>query len=388
MKKVLAAFLLCGVMSFLLSGCGLLTDKKEAPHTDETTESVAYVTQETTADITVTTFCETVTTDFTTEVQETTGELTTSATVTTEAVTESTTEYTSQHTVTVTPTYEGSTPLLYKVTDSKGDYLWLFGTIHVGRQDYYPLPDYVNRAFEQSDSIAVEIDVSKFEKNYLSQIVALKKMTYNDKTKIKDHIPEETYNRAVEILKENGKYSEAVDSYKPVLWSNFIDNCAIQSLGADASLGIDRHFISRAKELRKPVLQIESAGQQYSMLGGFSDGLQLLMLQSSVNSYGKPEKAKADLDEMMDLWYEGNEAEFTAYLSRESGNDNEVVAALLEEYNKAMFTDRNKKMTDYAVRKLRRGEKVFICVGTAHIIGDDGMVVRLRNKGYTVELVR
>ena len=389
MRKRILAFMLCALICFGFSGCGKSDEK--LTDTGETTVSVPLFQQETS--------------DVTTSEAETTEaatELTTEAVTTEVTVTEETTTSLWQSGgngtdgATVTPpapedkkeSYNGSTPLLYKVTDNKGHCVWLFGSIHVGREDYYPLPDYVYNAFDMSDALAVEIDVKKFEKNYLAQIISLKKLTYNDNTTIKDHLPEKTYNQAVEILKENGMYSESMESYKPVLWSNFIDNNAIKKLGAASEYGVDVHLIARANDLKKPILQIETAGQQYGMLGSFSEALQVLMLQSSVNSYGQPEKVKADLDEMMDMWYKGDETEFTSYLARDSKNDNEVVAALMEEYNKAMFTDRNKKMTDYAVRQLRKGKKVFICVGAAHVIGDDGMVKRLRDLGYKVEAVR
>ena len=38
------------------------------------------------------------------------------------------------------------TPLLYQVTDAEGHTIWLFGSIHVGREDFYPLPEYVTSA--------------------------------------------------------------------------------------------------------------------------------------------------------------------------------------------------------------------------------------------------
>ena len=37
-------------------------------------------------------------------------------------------------------------PLLYKVTDGEGNTAWLFGSIHVGQDYFYPLPDYVTEA--------------------------------------------------------------------------------------------------------------------------------------------------------------------------------------------------------------------------------------------------
>ena len=65
-----------------------------------------------------------------------------------------------------------------------------------------------------------------------------------------------------------------------------------------------------------------------------------------------------------------------------------IPKALYDEYYKAMITDRNDNMTDYAVDALDSGEEVFICVGAAHVIGDGAIAENLRELGYTVEMVR
>ena len=59
---------------------------------------------------------------------------------------------------TTAPVSKGSTPLLYKATSENGGEVWLFGSIHVGNDDMYPLPDYVNNAYNEADSLAVEVD--------------------------------------------------------------------------------------------------------------------------------------------------------------------------------------------------------------------------------------
>ncbi len=284
---------------------------------------------------------------------------------------------------------EGSTPLLYKVTDESGNTAWLFGSIHIGRDDFYPLPDYVMNAFEGSDALAVEADIVAFESDMNAQMDVLLPMMYMDGTDISDHIPEEVYVSAVDILEENDLYNFALDYYIISLWWNFVDNCAYLQLEVDIEGGIDRFLLDKAKEEGKEVLEVESVEFQYGMMADFSEELQLYLLESSIESYGDLDAMKAELDEMMDLWAEGNEEKFAAYLNEES--DEEMTAeeeALYEEYNKAMLTDRNIGMADYAEEALKSGKEVFICVGAAHIVGDDAVVELLRDRGYTVEIVR
>jgi hypothetical protein len=42
-------------------------------------------------------------------------------------------------------------------------------------------------------------------------------------------------------------------------------------------------------------------------------------------------------------------------------------------------------MTEKIEAYLRKGEAVFIVVGAAHLVGKDGILERLKVKGYTVE---
>lgn len=277
-------------------------------------------------------------------------------------------------------------PLLYKVTDDEGNVVWLFGSIHVGREDFYPLPDYVLDAFNGSDALAVEADVIAFERDIGAQVKVLKKFIYTDGTKISKHIPKETYNAARQILKENKVYNYSLDYYSPIIWSSVVDNCLYEKIGADAKLGIDRHLMDLADDSDKEILEVESVDFQYNMLNSFSNELQLFLLQSSVYNYNKFEKSKEEIDELLDMWANGDEDEFYEYFENEE--DENWDKDLHEEYNNAMIVERNKNMTKYAEQALKSGEEIFICVGAAHVVGEGAMAEQLRDLGYTVEVIR
>ncbi len=281
-----------------------------------------------------------------------------------------------------------STPLLYKVTDKNGNVTWLFGSIHIGREDFYPLPDYVLDAFDGSDALAVEADIVAFEKDMGAQMDALSLMMYSDGTDITDHISEELYDKAAEILEDNGMYIFGLDYYIVSLWWNFVDNCALIQLDVDVEGGIDRFLIDRAYKADKKVMEIESAEFQYGMMAGFSEELQIWLLEDSIEAYGDLEAYEESLDTMMDLWVSGDEEEFAAYLNSEVEFDNKEEERLYAEYNKAMLEDRNLVMTRFAEEALASGKEIFICVGAAHVVGEGAMAELLAERGYTVEIVR
>ncbi len=278
-------------------------------------------------------------------------------------------------------------PLLYKVSDESGNVVWLFGSIHVGEEDFYPLPDYVTDAFEGSDSLAVEFDIVAFEKDMNAQVAALQQLVYMDGTTIEDHISPELYEEAKAILEDAGLYSFALDYYLPVLWFSFIDSAFYEKVEADSTLGVDMHMINLAYEQGKDVLDVESAEFQYGMLAGFSPELQELLLESSVESY-YDDDGEAQLKLMMETWQKGDEEAFDALINTPPVFEDEHEEALYAEYNDAMVTQRNVSMADFAEDALLSGEEVFICVGAAHIVGSGAMAELLAQRGYTVEIVR
>lgn len=284
-------------------------------------------------------------------------------------------------------TRQETKPLLYRVTDESGNAVWLFGSIHVGREEYYPLPDYVLNAFDGADALAVEADIVAFEEDVNQQVEAMMPLVYLDGTTIKDHISQELYDQSVAALEGFDTYMSALDMYCPALWSSLIDSLLIEQLGADSNLGIDRHLLERAKETQKEILEIESAASQYQMLADFSDEVQALMLEGSVEMCQDPDAARGDLKELMDLWASGDEQAFATYLA---GSDEDMTAEekeLYEEYNQAMLTNRNLLMAEHAEGALLSGKEVFICVGAAHVIGEGSMTQLLAQWGYTVERI-
>lgn len=279
------------------------------------------------------------------------------------------------------------TPLLYRVTDDDGNVAWLFGSVHVGRENFYPLPDYVIEAYNDSDSLAVEFDIVAFENDLTKQYAALAPMIYKDGSSIEDHIPSSLYENAVEILKEYDSYSSVMDMYCPAFWSSMIESLMIEEIGADADLGIDKHMLNLAHEEDKEILNIESAEFQYQMMADFDNDVQQLLLESAVESYNKKSMASASLQVLMNLWSTGNEKMLEKYFNSSDSKMNDAQKQIYQKYQKAMITDRNLSMAEFTEDALSSGDEVFICVGAAHIVGEGALVDLLSNRGYTVECV-
>ena len=88
-----------------------------------------------------------------------------------------------------------NTPLLLEVTqEGSTNKLYLFGSIHASDESMYPLPEYVMKAYKNSDEIAVEFDLIEYMQDMSNQIESLAKFIIPDGKTVNDYLELEDYN--------------------------------------------------------------------------------------------------------------------------------------------------------------------------------------------------
>lgn len=274
-------------------------------------------------------------------------------------------------------------PLFWKATSENGSVIWLFGGISEGKESFYPLPENIISAFNKSPVLAVEFNVSAL----LTDIdLQYKLMTdyqfYNDGTKVSDIIDSQLFDETVKILSACGVYSPGFESLKPVFLQSLVDSLISAKAGLSDEYSLDSYFISNAEKSGKKIFEIESAEEQYKILSSFSSELQELMLSETVKGY-KDRSAFALRSQLADAWQKGD-AEF---LENQTIIPKEKRFGCYLEYHQKMFENRNQKMLDYCVSQLQSGEEAFVCVGLAHLLGNDGIINKLSSLGFTVERI-
>ena len=293
-----------------------------------------------------------------------------------------------------------ATPLFYHVTGADGQEMWLLGTIHVGDERTGFLPQEIYDAFAASDALALEIDSEAFDLQLEQDEDLQSKVSdayyYSDGTTAKDLLDEEIYEIAVKFMKATGNYTEDTDYLKLSMWENSISNFYLQQgHQLHPEQGVEERLTKLAKEQEKPIREVESSLFQIQMLTGWSDQLQILMLEDMLAS--DAQEYWEDVSELYELWCAGDEEALRKELSEEpdlSELTEEELAEynaslpLLEEYDKGMNFNRNEGMLDVAIDYLESGDVVFYAVGLAHLLDEsNGLVDALRDAGYTVELV-
>ena len=244
-----------------------------------------------------------------------------------------------------------ATPLLYEVTKNGSENkIYLFGSIHVADDRAYPMQDKIIEAYKNSDYLAVEFDLIKYEKDLQEQIDTMTLLAYADGSTIKDHMYEDSYNLMVNYLKENKMYNSLYDYYKPALFYSLISNVQAIKSELDAEKGIDMYFLEKAKKDKKEIIELESAMYQYNMLASFPDEMYDYMIKYSIlNDEYLVESTK----KLYEAWLAGNVDDIIMY---SMGEDEFVEQGTYDEYENieeqlSLYDDkliyvRNREMTE------------------------------------------
>ncbi|WP_238884126.1 TraB/GumN family protein [Clostridium sp. YIM B02551] len=260
--------------------------------------------------------------------------------------------------------------IFYKV-EKDGKYLYLGGSIHLG-DDKIKFSDKVENAYKESNKLGVELDVTDSE---IADKFS-KEMSYTDGDNLDKHIKPETKEYVTKLLGEVGeKYNGEISKLKPWALQMTISVLQYSASGFKSSNGLDMIFISRAKSDNKAIVALEELDTQYKALSFGDDEFQ----NANLMKLTKVTETKKQLQEMYDAIVNGD----TEYV--EKMND-EVKSGdkMFRDYYDAMVTKRNLNMEAKIEEYLKSNDKYFIVVGAGHVVGEDGLVTLLKDKGYTI----
>ena len=280
-----------------------------------------------------------------------------------------------------------------KAADDRG-FLWqissedatvyVLGSIHFADQSFYPLRAEIEEAFERSDFLVVELDITAVTADKYNSLLA-SKGSYKNGRSIEDELSAETMSALHGRLVSLGINYENVKQLKPGMMVLTLTSVQLMQLGLDPALGIDLHFINASRAVDRPaeaktVIELESIDQQFDLFLDISDGD--LLLKETLHSMDEAETMMADI---VRFWKSGDEAAMNRLLFEDTLRDYPAFDIIYER----LFYERNQQMTEKIAAMLnkpeRKGASYFVVVGSGHLIGDRGIVNLLKEKGFKIE---
>lgn len=267
---------------------------------------------------------------------------------------------------------------LYRIKHD-GNTSYLFGTIHVGKQGFFPLEPEVTSALAHASSLVLELDTREHEP---FQRALTKYGFYPAGDSITRHLSPLALMRLECALAQAGIALRNVEGYRPWLVANILVGTEIEKHGYHRSNGVEGYLLSAAVQQKKPVRELETADYQLSLFASLDDAQQEKYLLENLDDLenGKAVQKSAGL---IDAWSTADAARI-AVLARELTSGDTVSATFMD---RTLLRQRNPQMTTHIEAIMRSDEVAFVGIGLLHLVGEDSIPELLKRRGYGVEKV-
>ncbi len=279
---------------------------------------------------------------------------------------------------------EPPVPLLWKVSDADNA-LYLLGSFHMLKPADYPLSADVDRAFEDAEALVLELSPEEMTSPQLAIAMGRAALRTDGKT-LNSDLPAPTVAKLdawvaanTDALQKMGLPPQALQMFEPWFVGLTISIVEMNKLGLDPQIGLDMHMIGRAAEASKPATGLEQGSEQIAIFDGMGPDEQRQFLEESLH---EADNAPVEIDALHAAWRRGDQAALW------NGMAGDLRTAYPELYRRV-----NVARNDAWVPKLQRmldaerGKDVLVVVGTLHLLGEDGVVEKLRARGYKVERI-
>lgn len=278
----------------------------------------------------------------------------------------------------------GPVPLMWKVSDADNA-LYLLGSFHLLKPGDYPLSRDVDDAFADAEQVVFEIPPEELGSPALGMQMGQAALR-TDGTQLDSELPEPTRQALAARMQGNAAElqklqltPQVMQMFEPWFVGLMVSIVEMTKAGLDPALGLDAHIAQRAGQAGKPTSGLETGIEQISFLDGMDRTEQLQFLQEALST---AEDGRAEIEKLHAAWRAGD-----ADLLWE-----EMAVEMRRQFPK-LYHRINVARNDAWVGKLAAKlqapgtDDALVVVGALHLLGEDGVVEKLRARGYEVERI-
>lgn len=267
------------------------------------------------------------------------------------------------------PLHAMADPAFYRINKGNEQH-WLLGSIHAGKPSLYPLPDPVERAWQQSRALVMEVDMTHISQEQWQEMGAITRLV--DGKTLKDHLPIDLYRRTLIAAGQNGLNESMLAPLRPWFAAITLTQAALERTGYRGEYGVDQHFAKRANDGGKPIVGLETLLEQLGYLASVGDN-QTLMLESTLDELPDIQQG---FDAVMTAWQNGDQDTLINLLREEMAPPK--LQAWLEQ---TLLAERNR---NWVKKWPSLPNESFIVVGALHLYGEHGLLALLELQGWRI----
>jgi len=257
--------------------------------------------------------------------------------------------------------------------NSGSNTLYLGGTVHLLRPSDYPLPEEYEQAYQTSSEIYFETDLTAMEDMSVQRQMLLQ-LTYQDDRTLESVLSDEAYGALSEHVAISGMPMMMLEKFKPGMVISTLQVLEFQRIGFTPQ-GVDAYFNTRAINDAKTLGQLETVMEQIGFLASMGEGNESEFILMSL---GDLEETADVIDDMIAAWRHGDNEQMAELFV------NNMRAEAPDLYD-SLLRQRNLNWVTHIEQMLKDGDTEFVLVGAAHLVGSDGLLDLLNEKGYSVK---
>jgi uncharacterized protein YbaP (TraB family) len=250
--------------------------------------------------------------------------------------------------------------------------IYLGGTVHLLRPADYPLPGEFEEAYQASSELYFETDIASMS-DLSVQAQMLQQLTYGDDESLSSILSDEAYAALSAYTATAGLPIAMLNKFKPGLLISTLQILVFQSMGFTPQ-GVDAFFHTRAVGDGKAVGQLETVQEQIGFIAAMGEGNESEFILLSLKDLAETGDV---MEDMIGAWRSGDAEGLSELFVEEM----KVEAPALYD---TLLLQRNLKWVPQIDSMLQDADTEFVLVGAAHLVGENGLLDLLSQKGYEI----
>ena len=262
--------------------------------------------------------------------------------------------------------------LLWRIS-AAGHTSWLYGTIHVNRQEWALPGPTTKAALRSSKVLALEMDLGdpSIQQRFAKLI-----------SRHAGELPPALASRVSAQLVRVCLPEAFVDRMHPTMLLSTIELIGLRNDGLYLEYGADQMLAEQARSERKPIVSLETPEVQADAMLGPDAVIDIDEITESLQAL-EEHRYEAVTRTLLTAWAASDLPTLESYATWcDCMTTSKEIAA-----TRRLIDDRNPALADVIDALHRKGRSVFAAVGALHMIGAIGLPELLRQRGYRVERV-
>ena len=270
-------------------------------------------------------------------------------------------------------------PLLWEVSQGQAR-LYLLGSFHLLKPEDYPVSSDVDQAFADARRLVFELAPEEMDSPELSRQM-MRAAQRQDGQTLQQELDTRTWRKLQAYAEKRQLPLEAWQHYRPWFVGLTISLTSMAQQGMQPVLGLDRYFMRRARASGKSATGLERADDQIALLAGMTTQEQRQMLAEALEDAG--EGGDRQIERLHAAWRHGDAALLWHEMAQDLWRQYPALYRRIDVERNDRWVPQLKEMLQDAPTK----GNVLVVVGALHLLGEEGLVEKLRACGYRVKRI-